>query len=184
MTPVSSAKADLILHNGRVATQDQRRSFAAAAAIKDGKFLAVGTDQEVLAPSRSVSWPTSRCVCGLLLRPRGRDQGHRVGPHRRRGQGGVRGRGVRAAGPATAAGQPRLVAGRGVRRLPPNAARPRPPMRPPRPASPASPRLRRENTWAGRAPGAGWVAVRMLCVLNFLSREGAAIVPIILTMRD
>ena len=49
MNPVSSTKTDLILRNGRVATQDQRRSFAAAAAIKDGKFLAVGTDQEVLA---------------------------------------------------------------------------------------------------------------------------------------
>ena len=49
MTQANSAKADLILHNGRVATQDQRRSFAAAAAIKDSRFLAVGTDQEVMA---------------------------------------------------------------------------------------------------------------------------------------
>ena len=35
--------ADLILHNGKIATQDDRRSFAEAAAIRDGKFLAVGT---------------------------------------------------------------------------------------------------------------------------------------------
>jgi len=35
---------DLILRNGRIATQDERRSFASAVAIKDGRFLAVGTD--------------------------------------------------------------------------------------------------------------------------------------------
>src|SRR5438067_8835685 len=34
---------DLILRNGRIATQDERRSFASAVAIKDGRFLAVGT---------------------------------------------------------------------------------------------------------------------------------------------
>jgi predicted amidohydrolase YtcJ len=40
--------ADMILMNGRLATQDERRSFASAVAIKDGRFLAVGTEQEVL----------------------------------------------------------------------------------------------------------------------------------------
>src|SRR5688500_17753761 len=40
--------ADMILLNGRLATQDERRSFASAVAIKDGRFLAVGTEQEVL----------------------------------------------------------------------------------------------------------------------------------------
>ncbi|MBI2806602.1 MAG: amidohydrolase [Planctomycetes bacterium] len=39
--------ADLILHNGRIATQDERRSFAQAVAIKDGKFVAVGSDKDV-----------------------------------------------------------------------------------------------------------------------------------------
>ncbi|TMA53604.1 MAG: amidohydrolase [Deltaproteobacteria bacterium] len=39
---------DLILRNGRIATQDERRSFASAVAIKDGRFLAVGTDTEVM----------------------------------------------------------------------------------------------------------------------------------------
>ena len=48
MSQASSAKADLILHNGRVATQDERRSFAQAAAVKDGKFVAVGGDHEVM----------------------------------------------------------------------------------------------------------------------------------------
>lgn len=41
-------QADLILHNGKIATQDDRRSFAAAAAIHDGKFVAVGSDQDVM----------------------------------------------------------------------------------------------------------------------------------------
>jgi len=40
--------ADLILYNGKIATQDDRRSFAQAAAIRDGRFLAVGGDREVL----------------------------------------------------------------------------------------------------------------------------------------
>ncbi len=39
--------ADLILHNGRVATQDERRSFAQATAVRDGKFVAVGNDDDV-----------------------------------------------------------------------------------------------------------------------------------------
>jgi predicted amidohydrolase YtcJ len=39
----------LILHSGRIATQDQRQSFASAAAIKGDRFLAVGGDQDVLA---------------------------------------------------------------------------------------------------------------------------------------
>ena len=41
-------KADVIVHNGKIATQDERRSIVMAAAIRDGKFLAVGTDREVL----------------------------------------------------------------------------------------------------------------------------------------
>ncbi len=40
--------ADLILHNGKIATQDDRRSVVEAAAIRDGKFLAVGSDREVM----------------------------------------------------------------------------------------------------------------------------------------
>ncbi len=35
--------------NGRIATQDERRSFASAVAITEGRFLAVGTDKEVSA---------------------------------------------------------------------------------------------------------------------------------------
>ena len=40
--------ADLILHNGRIATMDPRHSFVAAVAVKGGKLLAVGSDGEVL----------------------------------------------------------------------------------------------------------------------------------------
>ncbi|MBD1806599.1 amidohydrolase [Microcoleus sp. FACHB-SPT15] len=41
--------ADTIITNGRIATQDERRSFASATAIKDGRFIAVGTEKEVMA---------------------------------------------------------------------------------------------------------------------------------------
>ena len=44
-----SRSADLILFNGRIATQDDKRSFASAVAITDGGFTAVGTDHEVMA---------------------------------------------------------------------------------------------------------------------------------------
>src|SRR5271154_5984016 len=40
--------ADLILHDGKIATQDDRRSLAEAAAIRDGSFVAVGSDREVM----------------------------------------------------------------------------------------------------------------------------------------
>jgi predicted amidohydrolase YtcJ len=42
-------RADLILYNGKIATQNDQRSVAAAAAIQAGKFVAVGTDREVMA---------------------------------------------------------------------------------------------------------------------------------------
>src|SRR6201988_2660356 len=41
-------QADVIVRNGLIATQDDRRSFASAAAIKGDRFLAVGTDTEVM----------------------------------------------------------------------------------------------------------------------------------------
>jgi predicted amidohydrolase YtcJ len=40
--------ADLILHNGKIATQDERRSVVQAAAIRDGRFVATGNDREVM----------------------------------------------------------------------------------------------------------------------------------------
>ncbi len=41
--------ADSILMNGRIATIDEKRSFAQAVAIKGGRFIAVGSDQEIMA---------------------------------------------------------------------------------------------------------------------------------------
>jgi predicted amidohydrolase YtcJ len=48
-TAMNQQTADLILHNGKIATQDDRRSVAEAAAIRDGKFLAIGSDREVMS---------------------------------------------------------------------------------------------------------------------------------------
>src|SRR5262245_6258290 len=44
----ADGKADLILHNGRIATMAPRHSFVEAVAVKGGKLLAVGSDDEVL----------------------------------------------------------------------------------------------------------------------------------------
>ena len=41
--------ADLILYNARIATQDNKRTFVKALAIKDNRFLTVGTEKEVMA---------------------------------------------------------------------------------------------------------------------------------------
>jgi predicted amidohydrolase YtcJ len=47
-------QADVIVRNGRIATQDDLRSFASAVAIKNGRFLTVGTDTEVM-PHKSTA---------------------------------------------------------------------------------------------------------------------------------
>src|SRR5262245_15984708 len=39
---------DLILHNGRLTTLDRANPVARAAAIRDGRFIAVGDDAEIL----------------------------------------------------------------------------------------------------------------------------------------
>src|ERR1051326_320902 len=46
---MTNNRADLILFNGKIATQDDRHTVAQAVAIRDGKFAAVGTDREVMA---------------------------------------------------------------------------------------------------------------------------------------
>src|SRR5687767_3914031 len=46
---VSSQASDLILHNGRIATLSRGRPFVEAVAIRDGRFVAVGTSAEVVA---------------------------------------------------------------------------------------------------------------------------------------
>ena len=40
---------DWILMNGRMATQDERRSFAQAVAIQDGQFASVGSTEQIMA---------------------------------------------------------------------------------------------------------------------------------------
>src|SRR6185369_13104574 len=46
---MSNQTADLIAYNGKIATQNEQRSVVEAVAVLDGKFLAVGTDREVMA---------------------------------------------------------------------------------------------------------------------------------------
>ncbi len=46
--PVVAAEADLILHNGKVVTVDDRFSIQQAIAIRDGRVAQVGKDREVL----------------------------------------------------------------------------------------------------------------------------------------
>ncbi|MCI0631116.1 MAG: amidohydrolase [Phycisphaerales bacterium] len=45
---MSGAVADVIVGNGKIATQDARRSFASAVAIREGRFLAVGDERTVM----------------------------------------------------------------------------------------------------------------------------------------
>lgn len=42
-------RADLILTNGRITTLDAAKPSVTAVAIKDGRFLAVGSDQDILS---------------------------------------------------------------------------------------------------------------------------------------
>ncbi len=43
------SNADMILINGRIATMDEHSTFVSAAAIKDSRFIDVGTDKEIKA---------------------------------------------------------------------------------------------------------------------------------------
>lgn len=52
---MTDAIPDIVFHNGRITTLDRSNPAATAVAIKDGKFLAVGTDSEILALSSSVT---------------------------------------------------------------------------------------------------------------------------------
>lgn len=48
LASVAGEPADIILRNGKFATMDRARPLAAAVAIREGKFAAVGSEQEVL----------------------------------------------------------------------------------------------------------------------------------------
>ncbi len=64
-----TAVADVVLTNGKIATQDEKRTFAQAAAIKDGRFIAVGGVQDVLAfrgnPTRVIDLGGRAAIPGL-----------------------------------------------------------------------------------------------------------------------
>ena len=47
-SPLIMKYADMVLYNGHIITADNNFSFAEAVAIRDGKFLAVGTTGEIL----------------------------------------------------------------------------------------------------------------------------------------
>jgi predicted amidohydrolase YtcJ len=48
MTAQTNAVADAVFFNGKIATQDAKRSFVTALAVKDGRILASGTDSEMM----------------------------------------------------------------------------------------------------------------------------------------
>ena len=56
--PASAQVADTILVNGRILTVDSRSSVHGALAVREGKILALGSDQEV----RKVSGPATRTI--------------------------------------------------------------------------------------------------------------------------
>jgi hypothetical protein len=45
---VTDESPELVLMDGRIATQDERRSFAQAVAVKNGRFVAVGSDEDMM----------------------------------------------------------------------------------------------------------------------------------------
>src|SRR5687768_12115350 len=56
--PASAQVADTILVNGRILTVDSRFSVHSALAVREGRILALGSDQEV----RKVSGPATRTI--------------------------------------------------------------------------------------------------------------------------
>jgi len=49
---MSNQTADVIAYNGKIATQNEHWSIVKAIAIRDGKFLAAGSDREMMAGAR------------------------------------------------------------------------------------------------------------------------------------
>src|SRR5689334_21180991 len=67
---IPSTSTDLILHNGTVTTLDRSNPIATAVAIRDGKFLRVGTDADVKplasAATRVIDLKGRRVLPGLI----------------------------------------------------------------------------------------------------------------------
>src|SRR5512134_488475 len=47
-SPGKTRQADTILRNGRIATLDTKSPFVSAIAVRDGRFVAVGQEKEVM----------------------------------------------------------------------------------------------------------------------------------------
>ena len=66
----TSTAADLILHNGRVTTLDRENPAATAVAIRDGKFVRVGGDTDVMSlagsATRVINLKGRRVLPGLI----------------------------------------------------------------------------------------------------------------------
>jgi len=65
-----SQQADLILHNAKITTLDKKNMIASAVAIAGGKFIAVGTDSEVMAhryaATQVIDCNNRRLIPGLI----------------------------------------------------------------------------------------------------------------------
>ena len=48
-TATNDIEPDLLLMNGRIATQDERRAFAQAVAVQDVRFAAVESNEQIMA---------------------------------------------------------------------------------------------------------------------------------------
>ncbi len=66
----TSSTADIILFNGRITTLDRQNPEATAVAIRDGRFVAVGTDREVMPlsgpGSQRIDLKGHRVIPGLI----------------------------------------------------------------------------------------------------------------------
>ena len=67
---IPSTSTDLIFHNGTVTTLDRSNPIATAVAIRNGKFLRVGTDADVMplagAATRVIDLKGRRVLPGLI----------------------------------------------------------------------------------------------------------------------
>jgi predicted amidohydrolase YtcJ len=70
LIPLERVAPDLVLHNGNFWTVDSRNLRAQAVAISDGRFLAVGSNDEVLptasSHSRKIDWGGKTVLPGFI----------------------------------------------------------------------------------------------------------------------
>ena len=70
MPPAKAAAPELILHNGRITTLDRSNPDATAVAIADGRFVAIGSDKDMMAlgnsQARRIDLDRRRVIPGLI----------------------------------------------------------------------------------------------------------------------